>query len=81
MNIQLKFFIDLSRPLWKFLKYKNKKLNVISLRDFDLEKFNASCTPNNLLPTVRSDSKKLGVAPIASNSLKPVRSDSREQIY
>ena len=42
---------------------------------------NGSFPPNNLLPTVRSDCKKLGAAPIASNSLKPVRLDSREQIY
>ena len=33
------------------------------------------------LPTVWSDCEKMGAAPIASNSLKPVRSDSREQIY
>ena len=43
--------------------------------------YNVSFTQNNLLPTVRSDCKKLGAAPISSNSLKPVRSDSREQIY
>ena len=40
-----------------------------------------SFPPNNLLPTVRSDYKKLGAPPIASNGLKPVWSDSREQIY
>ena len=37
--------------------------------------------PNNLLPTSRSDCKILGAAPIASNGLKSVRSDSWEQIY
>ena len=42
---------------------------------------NGSFTPNNLLPTVRSDCKILGVAPIASNGQKPIRSDSRELIY
>ena len=41
----------------------------------------ASFTPNNLFPTVRSDCKKLGATPIASNGLKPIRSDSRGQIY
>ena len=38
--------------------------------------YNGSFTPNNLLPTVRSDCKKLGAAPIASNGR-----DSREKIY
>ena len=37
-----------------------------------------SFTPNNLLPI---GLQKLGAAPIASNSLKSVWSDSREQIY
>ena len=38
-------------------------------------------TKDNLLPTVRSDCKNLGAAPITCNGLEPVRSDSREQIY
>ena len=40
-----------------------------------------SFTPNDLLQTVWSDCKQLGAAPIASNSLKPVWSDSRGQLY
>ena len=43
--------------------------------------YNGPFTPNDLLPTVRSDCKKLGASPIASNGLKPVSSDSQEQIY
>ena len=42
---------------------------------------NGSFTPNNLLTTVWWDCKKLGAAPIASDGLKPVRLDSRDQIY
>ena len=42
---------------------------------------NGSFPPSNLLLTVRLDCKNLGATPIASNGLKPVRSDSREQIY
>ena len=38
MIMVYEYDLDLSRPLGKFSKYK-KKLNVISLRDFDLDKF------------------------------------------
>ena len=73
-------------PSYKILESAPLKGGEVALLGFQMGKYsrlscNGSFTPKNLLPTVRSDCKKLGAAPIASDDLKPVTSDSREQIY
>ena len=65
--------------VWNF--FKNSLLRQLLTTDTAGISSYGSFTPNNLLLTVRSDRKKLGAAPFASNGLKPVRLDSREQVY